>query len=134
MRRLCAAAVLLISVHGASAGELDFMDRMERLGLDTDASLLAFAYFDCTQSAAKEAASRDRATPASIMVEWAAGEAAKQCEAGGNALAAAVGQRQASTIKALVREANVETALAVRKGEPPYLCADGRGCPVTRTK
>jgi hypothetical protein len=134
MRRLCAAAALLLSVHGASAGELDFMDRMERLGLGTDAALRAFEYFDCAQSAAKEAASRDLATPSGIMADWAAGEAEKQCEAGGNALVAAVGQMQASTIKALVREANVETALAVRKGEPRYLCADGRGCPVTKIK
>jgi hypothetical protein len=131
---LCAAAALLLSVHGASAGELDFTDQLERLNLGTDAALRAFAYFDCTQAAAKEAASRDRATPSGIMADWAAGEAAKQCESGGNALAAAAGQMQANTIKALVREASVETALAVRKGEPPYLCADGRGCPVTRTK
>jgi hypothetical protein len=132
MNRLCAAAALLLSVHGASATELDFMDKLERLGLGTDASLRAFEYFDCTQSAAKEAASRDRATPASIMADWAAGEAAKQCEAGGKALTAAVGDKEAAAIMTMVRGISAESALQVRRGGPPYLCADGRGCPVTK--
>jgi hypothetical protein len=132
MRTLFAAAALLLSVHGVSAGELDFMDRMERLGLNADASLRAFEYFDCTQSAAKEAASRDLVAPASIMAEWAAGEAAKQCEAGGKALTAAVGEKEAAAIMTMVRGISAERALQVRRGEAPYLCADGRGCPVTR--
>ena len=122
MRKVCAAAIMLLSVDAASASELGaFFDRLARL--TPSASLLAYKYFECAESAAKDAASRDNITPSRIMADLAATEAAKQCEAGSKAFAASAGHRQAKAIKALVHRANVKTALQVRRGGPKILCA-----------
>jgi hypothetical protein len=85
--------------------------------LDASASLSAYEFAECAEAAARDGALRDTVTPSQIMAETVATEAAKQCDAGNT---------QAEAIKAIVHRLNVETALAVRRGEPLMVCAVGR--------
>jgi hypothetical protein len=128
MRNVLGVSILLLlSAQAASAVGLEFWERLERLS--PLASLRAYEYLECTQSAAKKAAERDKASPSRIMAEWAASEAARQCSTGGRLLAALAGHRQASAVRATVHRINVESALAVRRGDPIMVCAVAwRGC------
>ena len=122
MRALLAAVVLLLSAQMASAGErAAFFRQLHRLPVS--ASLQAFLYLECTEPAAKDAASRDNVSPAQIMADWAASEAAVQCTSEGKALSAAAGPKRAATLKAMVRRINIEQALAVRRQDPVMVCA-----------
>jgi hypothetical protein len=117
MRTICAVVVLLFSAHAASASErVAFFDRLARL--DAAASLTAFQYLECTESATKDAASRDIVTPSRLMADWAAKEGARQCASRGSALIAWVGWMEATRLKATAYRVNVETALQVRRGKP----------------
>jgi hypothetical protein len=57
------------------------------------------------------------------MADWAATLAAGQCSNEGRALIAGAGTRKAERLKAMVRRTNVETALAVRRGDPVMIIA-----------
>jgi hypothetical protein len=128
MRAISAVVAVLLSVQIASASERTaFLGRLA--ALDGSAAFSAYRYLECTESATKEAASRDNVTPSSLMAESVAKEAAGQCMPEGKALTASVGQRQAARLKAMAHRANVAAALAVRRGDPVMVCAvSWRGC------
>ncbi|HEX5959006.1 MAG TPA: hypothetical protein VFY92_10185 [Hyphomicrobiaceae bacterium] len=118
-----------LSTQAADAGErLAFLRGLNRLPISV--SPVALRYWECTETAAKETASRDNVSPATMMADWAASEAERQCASEGEALSApALRPRQAAALTAMVRRANIQTALKARRNEPLMACAIAwRGC------
>jgi len=120
MRKVCAAAIMLLSVDAASASERGaFWDQIAKL--DADQSLIAYKAMECSVSAAAALASADQITPARWMAEAAATEAGSQC--GVTALDTTVGKDDADRLAATIQRISVERALQVRSGGPKILCA-----------
>jgi hypothetical protein len=130
MRKLGAVAALILSAQVAGASDQTSTPRAALFdamrNLRSGVWFTTYQYLECTESATKEAAYADKASPAAWMADWAATEAAKQCSTEGRALAASAGKRKAKKLKAMVHRTNVETALSVRRGDPLFAIAPAR--------
>lgn len=128
MRPLSAAVILLMSAHGAAAGQREAL--FDRLGrLDANSSLTAYMYLECAEAATKDAASQDKVSPSRIMADWAARQGMARCASRGRALVASVGWSETAMLKVIVHRASIEAALNVRDPRPLAICAvEWHGC------
>lgn len=133
--RIISSAVLgllLLSAHGMAADRerFAFLDWVAALDASypVGASAARDLYF-CNRDAAREIGEADRTTPAKLVAEHMAKEAAARCAVEIEALARVVSPKQAKAAKAAILRVNAEVAIGARKGPEVIVCSTGSAHP-----